>query len=76
MEEDAAHSAAGKAGGFAGAIASIFGTAAAGSVEGAVKGAKTTEEDPIVAKITATEDKANLIRNEANRLLGETGRIS
>jgi hypothetical protein len=75
MEEDAAHSAAGKAGGFAGAIASIFGTAAAGSVEGAVKGAKTTEEDPIVAKITATEDKANLIRNEANRLLGANNSI-
>ena len=75
MEEAAAHSAAGKAGGFAGAIASIFGTAAAVSVEGAVKGAKTTEEDPVVAKITATEDKANLIRNEANRLLGEGNSI-
>ncbi len=75
MEESAAHSAAGKAGGFAGAIASIFGTAAAGSVEGAVKGAETTEEDPIIAKITSTEDKANLIRDEANRLLGEGNTI-
>jgi hypothetical protein len=73
MEESAAHSAAGKAGGFAGAISSIFGTAAAGSVEGAVKSAKTTEEDPIIAHMTTTEDKANLIRNEANSIAKENG---
>jgi len=73
MEESAAHSAAGKAGGFAGAISSIFGTAAAGSVEGAVKSAKTTEEDPVIAHMTTTEDKANLIRNEANTIAKENG---
>jgi hypothetical protein len=73
MEESAAHSAAGKAGGFAGAISSIFGTAAAGSVEGAVKGAQTTEEKEIIAHRTTTEDKANLIRNEANSIAKENG---
>jgi hypothetical protein len=73
MEESAAHSAAGKAGGFAGAISSIFGTAAAGSVEGAVKGAQTTEEKEIIAHRTTTEDKANLIRNEANTIAKENG---